>query len=444
MGKFKGELEIHVTLDAVTGTDDLATIVGSYDGIVLVVEPTEATLARDAAVLAALRPLLTAGGPSVVVQINKRDLPGALTADDVAARLQISDFPLFSASADGGNGVLETLGKVVRMVLGEVGGTDVFAARTEAPREEGNLPPTAGGIMRRIDALDGVLAARLEQVATTADRLEGLEGAFSTRIDRLIGAQALDLASIRAAQLPAEALLSPLGIRIDALERSLLGRIETIVEAQALEATANKSIFAAISAIATSQAEAVRSHESLARELTVLNARLIAVARDTTAVHEATGAQTSELKALYATISAEREVYAARDRSARDQVANLERTVALVAEQVRDTAAQLREVSVRQLDQAAHNGEVTTEIASQTNALANVSAAVDGLGRALREFAPLPRALGGVEEALQKALSSQEALGERFETLENDLASVAEGVSSLGADLKKPKGWFGG
>jgi hypothetical protein len=330
------------------------------------------------------------------------------------------------------------------MVLGEVGGTDVFAARTEAPREEGNLPPTAGGIMRRIDALDGVLAARLEQVATTADRLEGLEGAFSTRIDRLIGAQALDLASIRAAQLPAEALLSPLGIRIDALERSLLGRIETIVEAQALEATANKSIFAAISAIATSQAEAVRSHESLARELTVLNARLIAVARDTTAVHEATGAQTSELKALYATISAEREVYAARDRSARDQVANLERTVALVAEQVRDTAAQLREVSVRQLDQAAHNGEVTTEIASQTNALANVSAAVDGLGRALREFAPLPRALGGVEEALQKALSSQEALGERFETLENDLASVAEGVSSLGADLKKPKGWFGG
>ncbi len=444
MGKFKGELEIHVTLDAIAGTDDLAAIVSGYDGIVLVVEPTEATLARDAAVVAALRPLLTAGGPSVVVQINKRDLPGALAADDVAARLQISDFPHFSASADGGNGVLETLGKVVRMVLGKVGGTDVFAARTEAPREEANLPPTAGGIMRRIDALDGSLAARLEQVAMMADRLEGLEGAFSTRIDRLIGAQALDLASIRAAQIPAEALLSPLGIRIDALERSLLGRIETIVEAQALEATANKSIFAAISAIATSQAEAVRSHESLARELTVLNARLIAVARDATAINEATGAQRSEIKAFSAALAAEREEFAARDRSARDQIANVERTVALVAEQVRDTADQLREVTVRQLDQAAHNGEVTNEIASQTNALANVNAAVEVLGRTLREFAPLPRAVMGVEEALQKALTGQDALGERLETLENDLASIAEGVSALGADLKKPKGWFGG
>lgn len=444
MGKFKGEFEIHVTLDAIPATDDFTTIVNGYDGLVLVVEPTEEALARDAAVLSALRPLLNADGPSVVVQINKRDLPGALTADDVVARLQISDFPYFYASADGGNGVLETLGKVVRMVLGKMGGSEAFAPRSEAAREETSHAPTASGILRRIDALDGALSARLEQVAVTADRLEGLEGALTARIDRLVGTQATDIASVRAAQVPAEALLTPLGIRIDALERSLLGRIETIVEAQALEATANKSIFAAISAIATSQAEAVRSQESLARELTVLNARLIAVARDTTAINEAMGAQKSELKALSAAFAAEREAYATRDRSARDQVANLERTVAVVAEQVRDTAAQLREVSVRQLDQAAQHGEVSTEIAAQTSALSNVGAAVDALGRTLREFAPLPRAVMGVEESLQKALTGQDALSERLETLENDIASVAEGVSSLGADLKKPKGWFGG
>ena len=55
MGKFKGELEIHVTLDAVADSENFSRIAQIYDGLVLVVEPTEATLARDLALVAALR-----------------------------------------------------------------------------------------------------------------------------------------------------------------------------------------------------------------------------------------------------------------------------------------------------------------------------------------------------------------------------------------------------
>jgi signal recognition particle receptor subunit beta len=52
-----------------------------------------------------------------VLQLNKRDLPSALPADELRARLSIKGEPMFEATAVTGAGVFETLKGIAREVL---------------------------------------------------------------------------------------------------------------------------------------------------------------------------------------------------------------------------------------------------------------------------------------------------------------------------------------
>jgi signal recognition particle receptor subunit beta len=53
----------------------------------------------------------------VVIQYNKRDLPGVLTAEQLNARLNVRGWSYFEASATLGNGVFDTLKLIIKMVL---------------------------------------------------------------------------------------------------------------------------------------------------------------------------------------------------------------------------------------------------------------------------------------------------------------------------------------
>ena len=53
----------------------------------------------------------------MVIQFNKRDLPGVLTVEQLNARLNPRRLPHFEASATVGNGVFDTLKLVIRLVL---------------------------------------------------------------------------------------------------------------------------------------------------------------------------------------------------------------------------------------------------------------------------------------------------------------------------------------
>ena len=55
-----------------------------------------------------------------VLQLNKRDLPGALPAQELVHQLQLKQEPVFEAVAVKGVGILETLKAVARQVLVEL------------------------------------------------------------------------------------------------------------------------------------------------------------------------------------------------------------------------------------------------------------------------------------------------------------------------------------
>ncbi len=63
----------------------------------------------------------------IVIQYNKRDLPGVLTVDELNARLNPRGYPTFEASATIGNGVFDTLKLIIKLVLDK-------AKRSSAPK----------------------------------------------------------------------------------------------------------------------------------------------------------------------------------------------------------------------------------------------------------------------------------------------------------------------
>jgi signal recognition particle receptor subunit beta len=92
------------------------------DGIIFVADSQEARLQANVESIRNLDCHLKSYGRDVgeipyVLQLNKRDLPSALPADELWRRLNIKGEPTVEASAPTGQGVLETLKVAAREVL---------------------------------------------------------------------------------------------------------------------------------------------------------------------------------------------------------------------------------------------------------------------------------------------------------------------------------------
>jgi signal recognition particle receptor subunit beta len=55
-----------------------------------------------------------------VLQLNKRDLPGVMSVEDLTKQLQAKGEPVIEAVAINGDGVFETLREVAKLVLTEL------------------------------------------------------------------------------------------------------------------------------------------------------------------------------------------------------------------------------------------------------------------------------------------------------------------------------------
>jgi hypothetical protein len=92
------------------------------DGIVFVADSDPSRLQANAWSLADLRENLASWGRSLeglpmVLQLNKRDLPGALAPEILRRVLNLGEVPAFEAVATRGDGVVETAKAAVKMVL---------------------------------------------------------------------------------------------------------------------------------------------------------------------------------------------------------------------------------------------------------------------------------------------------------------------------------------
>ncbi len=100
-------------------------ILRGVDGIVFVADSQGERLDANAESLANLRENLKEHGFDLmkipyVLQLNKRDLPGAAPTEELKRLLLVKGEPVFDAVATRGEGVLETLKAVARQVLVEL------------------------------------------------------------------------------------------------------------------------------------------------------------------------------------------------------------------------------------------------------------------------------------------------------------------------------------
>ena len=97
-------------------------ILKGVDGVVFVADSQEARMDANEESIRNLRDNLKQHGYDLnrmpyVLQLNKRDLPSAMPADELAAQLKVKDEPVFGAVAFKGHGVFDTLKAVIRLVM---------------------------------------------------------------------------------------------------------------------------------------------------------------------------------------------------------------------------------------------------------------------------------------------------------------------------------------
>ena len=127
-GRFEG-CQIRCQIVSVPGQRDLDArrrrVIAGADVVVFVVDSSERETARTLGYLLELRDMLAtaSGGPvGVILQANKRDLPGAVPLDELRARLHDAGWPIGvveSVAADG-TGIREAFVYAVRLALDRV------------------------------------------------------------------------------------------------------------------------------------------------------------------------------------------------------------------------------------------------------------------------------------------------------------------------------------
>jgi hypothetical protein len=100
-------------------------ILKGADGVVFVADSQEERLDANLETLDNLRDNLKDHGLDFatipyVLQLNKRDLPGVMSVEELKKHLQVKGEPVTEAVAITGQGVFETLKEVAKLVLAEL------------------------------------------------------------------------------------------------------------------------------------------------------------------------------------------------------------------------------------------------------------------------------------------------------------------------------------
>jgi signal recognition particle receptor subunit beta len=120
------DFSIHFHIYTVPGDAVDATVwknvLKGVDGLVFVADLESSRMLENRRSLDCLKEYLEAYGrhleeTPLIFQCNKRDVPGAITVDEIRNLLDVGDVPAIPASARSGEGVLPALSEMVKMVL---------------------------------------------------------------------------------------------------------------------------------------------------------------------------------------------------------------------------------------------------------------------------------------------------------------------------------------
>jgi signal recognition particle receptor subunit beta len=119
---FKARLHLYTVPGQVFYESSRKLILKGADGVVFVADSQEERLDANLETLENLREHLKDHNLEFekipyVLQLNKRDLPGVMSVEDLTKQLQLKGEPVLEAVAITGHGVFETLREVARLVL---------------------------------------------------------------------------------------------------------------------------------------------------------------------------------------------------------------------------------------------------------------------------------------------------------------------------------------
>jgi len=122
---FKTRIHLYTVPGQVFYEASRKLILKGADGVVFVADSQEERLDANIETLENLREHLKEhkldfSTIPYVLQLNKRDLPGVLSIDELAKQLQVKGEPITEGVAITGQGVFETLREVAKLVLAEL------------------------------------------------------------------------------------------------------------------------------------------------------------------------------------------------------------------------------------------------------------------------------------------------------------------------------------
>lgn len=122
---FKTRLHLYTVPGQVFYEASRKLILKGADGVVFVADSQEERLDANLETLENLREHLKEHNLDFntipyVLQLNKRDLPNALSIEELTRQLRAKNEPIVEAVAVGGSGVFETLREVAKLVLAEL------------------------------------------------------------------------------------------------------------------------------------------------------------------------------------------------------------------------------------------------------------------------------------------------------------------------------------
>lgn len=119
----------------------------------------------------------------VVIQWNKSDLPTAMKAEDLAARLNLEHYPSIIAVACDGEGVLATLRLVTKLALNSVRAQ--LDPNAVVPDESTQMPLDGDSLMERIMSGDDDVLPESDDDSDLPEILEGLSSFDESAVDEL-------------------------------------------------------------------------------------------------------------------------------------------------------------------------------------------------------------------------------------------------------------------
>src|SRR6266568_752011 len=169
------------------------TLLKGVDGIVFVADSTPGQQSANRESLAVLQQHLADYGTvlrdvSCIVQCNKQDMPAAVPPEEINALFDGERLPVLASSASKGEGVLEGLYHVVKMILKRL-------------REEGLATKNPQDIVQPPTAPQSRMNSQFKPVQGTAEEIVLQEFAFTTpeepaEIDRLVPASQTEAAAL--------------------------------------------------------------------------------------------------------------------------------------------------------------------------------------------------------------------------------------------------------